>query len=202
MSGLGEDAPGGNGRLAIFTICSNNYLPFARVLFESVRRHHPEAELFLCLADRKADLPGLYCDCTVVEAHTLGVPDFPAFAFRYDIMEFNTALKPFMVLHVLERLGFGTVLYFDPDIELFAPLAGVLDQLRAGAPCVCTPHLCSPSEDRREPNDLTILRAGAYNLGFLGTSCTAQALEVVRWWARRLRFQCINAQAEGLFGDL
>ena len=199
MSGLAGNGPG--GRLAIFTICSNNYVPFARVLFESVRRHHPEAALFLCLADRKADLPGSYGEVTVVEAHALGVPDFPAFAFRYDIMEFNTALKPFMVLHLLETLGFQAVLYFDPDIELFAPLSGVLGHLWAGASFVLTPHLCSPSEDRREPNDLTILRAGAYNLGFLGVSRTVRAAEVVRWWARRLRFQCINAQAEGLFVD-
>ena len=34
------------GGTAFFTICSNNYMPFAKVLLESVRRHHPDAALF------------------------------------------------------------------------------------------------------------------------------------------------------------
>lgn len=46
-------------RLAIFTICSNNYIPVARTFLTSARRHHPEADLFVCLADRRIDVPGL-----------------------------------------------------------------------------------------------------------------------------------------------
>ncbi len=188
--------------LAVFTICSNNYLPFAHVLLESVRRCHPEASLFLCLADRVLEAPGTYRpDWTVIAAQDLPIPDFAGFAFRYDIMEFNTALKPFMVLHLLEECGFDAAIYLDPDIEVFLPLVAVTAALQGGASFVLTPHLCSPCEDRREPNDLSIMRAGAYNLGFLGVSRTDEAIRLVRWWARRLLFQCVNAQAEGLFVD-
>jgi hypothetical protein len=195
-------APGDGRRLAIFTICSNNYLPFAHLLFASLRRHHPEASLFLCLADRMAETPGLYDDdCTVIAAEDLAIPDFPSFAFRYDIMEFNTALKPFMVLHLLDDRGFDAVIYFDPDIEVFAPLTGVVAALHGGASFIFTPHLCAPNEDRREPNDVAIMRAGAYNLGFLAVSRMEETTELLGWWARRLRYQCINAQAEGIFVD-
>ena len=37
---------------AIVTICSNNYLHYATVLFNSLKSYHPEAKLFLCLADK------------------------------------------------------------------------------------------------------------------------------------------------------
>jgi glycosyltransferase involved in cell wall biosynthesis len=195
-------APGDSKRVAIFTICSNNYMPFARVLFESVRRHHPEAELFLCLADRKMDAAERDgSDWTVIEARDLPIPDFSSFAFRYHILEFNTALKPFMFLHLLDDRGFDAAIYFDPDIQLFAPLTAVLTELHAGASFFFTPHLCSPSEDRREPNDITIMRAGTYNLGFLAVSRNEEATRLLGWWARRLRYQCIDAQAEGLFVD-
>ena len=195
-------ASGDNRRIAIFTICSNNYMPFAHVLLGSIRRLHPEATLFLCLADRMAETPGLYDrDWTVIEAQDLPIPDFLNFAFRYDIMEFNTALKPFMFLHLLDDHGFDTVIYFDPDIEVFAPLTPVIAALQGGASFFFTPHLCAPSEDRQEPNDLTIMRAGAYNLGFLGVSRSEETTELLSWWARRLRYQCINAQAEGIFVD-
>ena len=189
-------------RVAIFTICSNNYLPFAHVLFGSVRRFHPEADLFLCLADRLLDTPGLIDgDLTVIEAHLLSIPNFPSFAFRYNIMEFNTALKPFMFLHLIEQCGYSSILYFDPDIELFASLTTVLATLRNGASFLFTPHLCSPSQDSIEPNDIFIMRAGTFNLGFLGVSYTAETISILQWWARRLQFQCVNDQPAGLFVD-
>src|ERR1700709_2743192 len=117
-------------RTAIFTICSNNYIPFARVLLESVRKHRPDADLFLCLADRKIDIAGLYSDeWTVVEAESLPIQDFAGFAFRYDIMEFNTAVKPFMFQNLLEVLGYDVALYFDPDIEILGPLDAITTRL-------------------------------------------------------------------------
>ena len=83
-------------KLAIFTICSNNYLPMARILLDSVRIHHSDADLFLALADRMTPLAGFYDPAwTIIEAEQLGIPEFRSFAFRYDIMEFNTAIKPF-----------------------------------------------------------------------------------------------------------
>lgn len=187
--------------LAIVTICSNNYVPMAKVLVESARRHHPDATLYLCLADEAFAEPGFYpAGCEVVTAASLPIPDFRSFAFRYDIMEFNTAVKPFAIRALLAR-GHDAVLYFDPDIEVFAPLDSVLAPLRAGASFVLTPHLCGPAEGDAFPDDIGIMRAGAYNLGFLGVGAGAEAEGVLRWWSRRLQHQCISAQDQGIFVD-
>lgn len=189
-------------RLAIFTICSNNYMPAARTFLQSVRRFHPEADLFVCLVDRRIDMPSLYDpDWTVVEAHTLPIHDFTAFSFRYDIMEMNTAVKPFMFQHLLNMLDYDHVLYFDPDIEVFQPLDAILGPLSLGASFVLTPHLCAPVEDEDEPNDMTIMRAGVYNLGFLGVSACDESRSVLAWWARRLTYLCISAIEIGIFVD-
>lgn len=190
------------GRLAIFTICSNNYVRMAKVLLDSARKHHPEADLFLMLADRIVALPGLYDPTwTVIEAEQLDIPGFPSFAFRYDIMEFNTAIKPFAFRHLLEERGYEYVIYFDPDIEVYRPLTGVLDPLRAGSSLVLTPHLDRPAEVLEEPHDITIMRAGIYNLGFLGIRRCEESVRIVQWWARRLRFLCIIAKNWGIFVD-
>eukprot|EP01037_Dinobryon_pediforme_P012772 gene12772-12869_t len=189
-------------RLAIFTICSNNYMPAARTFLTSVRAHHPEADLFVCLADRRMDMEGLYDpDWTIVEAHTLPIQDFDSFSFRYDIMEMNTAVKPFMFQYLLDTLRYDQALYFDPDIEVFRPLEPILGPLRAGASFVLTPHLLAPVENEDEPNDLTIMRAGVYNLGFLGVSACPESRSVLAWWARRLRYLCISAIEIGIFVD-
>jgi glycosyltransferase involved in cell wall biosynthesis len=189
-------------RLAIFTICSNNYMPAARTFLQSARLHHPEADLFVCLADKKIDMPGLYDpDWTVIEADALSIQDFRSFAFRYDIMEMNTAVKPFMFQHLINELGYDFALYFDPDIEIFQPLEAILGPLRQGASFVLTPHLCAPVENEDEPNDMTIMRAGVYNLGFLGVGACDESRSILAWWARRLRFLCISAIEIGIFVD-
>jgi glycosyltransferase involved in cell wall biosynthesis len=187
--------------LAIFTICSNNYVSMAKIFVDSARLHHPAAKIYICLADTLVADPGFYpSECAVIPAAALAVPEFEAFSFRYDVMEFNTALKPFMIRHLLS-LGHQSILYFDPDIEIFRPLDSVTAALRRGASFVLTPHICRPSEGGAFPDDIDIMRAGTYNLGFLGVGAGSETDFVLRWWARRLQYQCINDQAHGIFVD-
>ena len=187
--------------LAIFTICSNNYVAMAKVFLDSARFHHPEAALYLCLADALVDDPSFYpSDCVVVPAAALDIPNFTSFSFRYDIMEFNTALKPFMFRHLLST-GYQSVLYFDPDIEIFRHLDNVVSALRNGASFVLTPHICKPAEGTAFPDDIGIMQAGIFNLGFLGVGALPETQSILRWWSRRLQYECINDQPNGIFVD-
>jgi len=189
------------GRLAVFTICSNNYLPMAKVLFASATCYCPEAALYLCLADERLPDTGRYpANVDIVAAEELAIPDFRSFAFRYSIMEFNTALKPFMFRYLISQ-GFTAVLYFDPDIEVFSPLDVVLAPLRAGCCFVLTPHICQPAEGDTFPDDIGIMRAGIYNLGFLGVGVGPDTERLLRWWSRRLRYHCVSEQDRGVFVD-
>jgi glycosyltransferase involved in cell wall biosynthesis len=189
-------------RKAIFTICSNNYLPYAKILLNSLQKHHQDVQLFLCLADHKVNSEKVYVQgVSIIEARDLNVPNFDDFAFRYDIMEFNTALKPFMMSLLVEEYDFEQVIYLDPDIEVFAPLDDIFDALESGQNFVLTPHLTAPSEINTYPNDIDIMKAGIYNLGFIGVSNHEDVIAFLHWWGRRLRFECINRQDKGIFVD-
>jgi len=188
-------------RLAAFTICSNNYVPYARLLLRTVQQYIPPADRFLILVDERHDLVVYPEGCEVITASELGIHDFRNFVFRYDIMELNTAVKPFAFQRLLQDRGYTHALYFDPDIELFGALPTVMDALAEGASFVLTPHLLSPSEREEFPHDIGIMRAGVYNLGFLGVSAAPEALKILAWWARRLRWQCLNDPANGFFVD-
>lgn len=188
-------------RLAVFTICSNNYTPYAALLMDSVVRHLPAADRFLILADTRHPRVPYPENCEVLEATALNIPDFPTFAFRYDVMELNTAVKPFAFLRLLRDRGYDACLYFDPDIELFGPLTSVIDALASKASFVLTPHLLAPAEQPEPPDDITVMKAGIYNLGFLGVARVPESLELLAWWARRLRWQCVSQQEDGLFVD-
>lgn len=190
-----------NKKLAFFSICSNNYVAYAKVLLESAKRHHPDADLFLCLVDEKLDQPGLYPeDCGLLLASELGIAGFDSFAFQYDIMELNTAVKPFVFLKLFEQ-GFDQVIYLDPDIEIFRPLDSVIAAMDDGASFVLTPHLLAPAENDANPSDIVIMRAGIYNLGFLACSRQHESESLLNWWARRLRYECISDQNAGIFVD-
>ena len=185
-------------RLAIFTICSANYLPMARVFLASAAQFHPEADRFLCLVERSlADLDPVPAEIVLLDA--LDIDNPREFAFRYDIMELNTAAKPFMFNHLFEQRHYDQVLYFDPDIELHAPLAGVIQALGDGASLALTPHRCSPPADDRD--DITIMRVGVYNLGFLAAVRCPETADILHWWARQLRFRCVTDLPAGLFVD-
>ena len=155
--------------LAIFTICSNNYISMAGVLLASAKRFHPEATIYLCLADALLPNEGFYpAGCVVVPIEDLDIPDLRSFVFRYDIMELNTAVKPFMFQRLI-RMGHETILVFrsrHPNLFAAQPDPGAAQH--DDASLMLTPHLCAPAEGDAFPDDIGIMRAGIFNLGFLG----------------------------------
>ena len=115
---------------AACTIVSLNYLPYARALCSSFLCHHPEWKLYVLLVDRltpNIDLSSEQFDLVLVE--DLDIPDFPSIAFKYDILELNTNVKP-TFLKALFRLGYERVIYLDPDIFVYSPLSPVLSALK------------------------------------------------------------------------
>lgn len=199
QEGLPAPAAGG---LVFCTIASANYLARVLVLHDSALEHYPEARFVLCVADSElpadADLPS---SLEVVAAADLGIADFTGFAFRYDQLEFCTALKPWLLRLLLARLGFGAAVYLDPDMLVLARAPQLLERLWRDASLVLTPHLRKPATGRFGPNDLSILRAGTFNLGFLGVAQRPEALQWLDWWAAHLAEHCLNRPEEGLFVD-
>lgn len=186
----------------IFSIVSANYLAYAQTLMESVREHHPESRRYVFLADEGAgDLaldPDLF---TCVPARDLSVPHFDHFAFRYSVLELNTALKPFAMRWLAARHGSDPLVYLDPDILVVAPLLEVLEATSRGALAVITPHLTAPLTDDGHPDELSIMRAGAYNLGFIALGPHPMRPALAAWWANKLEFSALVDPDSGLFTD-
>jgi hypothetical protein len=93
------------------------------------------------------------------------------------------------------------VFYFDPDIEIFAPPLPVINALDS-ADVALTPHTTEPIPlDGELPSEITLLRAGAYNLGFIGVRDSAAGFAMLDWWCERLERLCVNDVGAGLFVD-
>ncbi|NML62710.1 glycosyltransferase family 4 protein [Massilia sp. RP-1-19] len=188
-------------KTAVVTIVSNNYLHYARTLMQSVALQHPEAERYCVIVDTDmAPAAALAGEFEAIALPQLGLPFGDEFYFQYTILELNTAVKPWTLEHLLDR-GHTEVLYIDPDIYLYRPLADVLAHLSNGASVVLTPHMLAPYDDDRNPTEASIRMAGTYNLGFCAIADRLETRAFLRWWQGKLARDCVVDFAHGVFVD-
>jgi len=190
--------------LVFFTIVSRNYLAYALTLMQSVAAQHPDSKRYLCLADERAGDPALDTDLfETVTIDQLGLPHFDAFVFRYDIMELNTAVKPYMFEWLRMRHPQAGLVYLDPDIYVLRPLDDVARAFEDGKLAVLTPHLNAPlPDDGKFPTELSLMRTGVYNCGFVTINAAhPQSAALIDWWSRKLEFDCFVDLEAGLFTD-
>lgn len=184
---------------AACTIVSLNYLPYARTLCDSFLEFHPDHKFYVLLVDRLPegfDASQERFEWMLVE--DMGLPNFQSVAFKYDILELNTNVKPTFLKTLLAR-GVDQLLYFDPDILICSALDPIFDALNTSG-IVITPHCMSPNETL--PNEeANLLYTGVFNLGFIAVSKTAEAERFLAWWEHRCLTLGYAERWTGLFVD-
>src|SRR5438477_5710509 len=172
-------------------------MPHARVLAESFCEHHAGGTFATLVVDYGAGpVTAAREPFELVRPSEIGLDarELYRMAALYNVSELSTALKPWFLRALLDR-GLDHVVYFDPDIEIFAPLDDIATLSRDKS-IVLTPHTTEPMpNDGRIPNERTILLAGIYNLGFIGVGTGSR--DFLDWWAERLDRDCYLAPEEG-----
>jgi hypothetical protein len=190
------------------TICFSSftfsYLNRARVLFESVKRYHPDWHCVALITDASPDgfvwAPDEPFD-EIVYHTDLDIPSLDTWLFKHDIVEICTAVKgPYLAR--MCKSDFDVVVYLDPDTCLFQPLSSVLDALETHD-IALTPHQLHPDQTRSAiiDNEVTSLKTGIYNLGFLAVRTKGEGRRMAEWWRDRLLQFCYDDIPSGLFVD-
>jgi hypothetical protein len=171
-----------------YTVCSLNYLPYARSFYESFRRFHPHVPFVVGLVDRingrilAGSLP-----FEILEVETLQEPAFGAMCQRYSMHELSCALKPFFGEYLLRRHPEASELwYFDTDMLVFGDLSLISERLRS-ANILLTPHFWTPFKDGKHQREVNFLNAGLYNAGFFALRRSTESLRFLAWWKDRLQ---------------
>ncbi len=168
---------------------------------KSVRDADPNAaRMVLVIDDPEGYFDACKEDFTVVFSHQLGIVNPEWFHFKYSILELSTAVKPYFLDWLFRNYGFDNVIYLDPDIRVYSSLSSLEAALETFN-IVLTPHLTDPLEDDRQPSELQILRAGAYNLGFIALRANPEVDRFLRWWQSHLYDHCAVDLLRGLFVD-
>ena len=188
----------------VFTSSAINYIPKVRVLFHSLRKYHPEWRLHLVLADELRTNINLSQE-PFDEFHAaseLGIPSWRGWSFCHSIVELATAIKPFMLARLLKLPGCKKVIYLDPDTVVFSRLDDIIDALNS-SDILLTPHQTRPELTLSAvmDNEISSLKHGIYNLGFIGVSASEVGHEFADWWSKRLYHFCRIDIPNGLFTD-
>jgi len=183
------------------TIIACNYLAPARVLARSFRRHHPDGRFWtLVIDDVDCSIDAEAEPFELLRPADIDCEEFDAMAARYSVLELATAVKPWLLRHLMARVG-GPITYLDPDIEVFASLTH-LDDLAAEHGVVLIPHNRQPlPDDDRRPSQLDIVVAGAYNLGYISLAPLPEVAALFDWWSQLLIRGCRFDTPRGYFVD-
>ncbi len=186
-----------------FTICAKNYLGLAQVLEKSIKKYNSDIDFLIFIADEFDD--EIYLPQNVfISKNNLDIPHslWNEMAFKYDLTEFCTAIKPFCFSFILSKYGSGNMcLYFDPDIAVFNSLDSIFEKLSSES-ILLTPHIVTIQNSYTGPlKENKLLYSGMFNLGFVGIMFDEISNDVIEWWMERLKFGCYKSQAESYFTD-
>lgn len=184
-------------KFEVFTVCNLAYLPKALALAESVLKHNnKKLKIYLVEKKQNIDLTNLPAEFIWIE--DVGVPNFYQLAFKYDIIEFSTCVKPFITLKLLEKVN--KVVFLDPDTFMFSSLSPILADLDQHS-IVLTPHYTTPQTDHTDESDVGMMRFGSFNLGFYAVRNSEQGKYFLNWWFKRCVAYCYMESQFGLSTD-
>jgi len=178
--------------IAAATIVARNYIPQARVVAQSFRRHHPDIPFFVLLVDRSRD--------AIADATRIALPEVFTPPRRYSIKQTAVAAKPFLLQWLLAH-GFDRCLFLDPDVLVLSRFDALLERIGQHS-VVVTPHFVTPPRDeQRIARELNILLSGVFNGGLIGIADRQPAREFLKWWGERVIEACDSEVARGLYYD-
>jgi hypothetical protein len=180
-----------------FTVCNIAYLSKAMVLASSLHQHQ-KVSLNIIIFDSRREIYNIPNFVNIFWIDEFNINNLSQLAFKYDITEFSTSLKPWLALHFLEHSN--EVIFLDPDIFICSSLDSVFLELHQDS-VLLTPHFMTPKDLKLDDSNLGLMRFGSFNLGFFAVSKGQESLAFLRWWSDQCVELCFFEPAFGISTD-
>ena len=168
----------------------------AVTLKKSFEKHNKDIDFFIFLSDLIDE--GIPEDVILLDDNWIS--QWEDMAFKYDVIEFSTAIKPFC-FNKLFNEGYDEVIYLDPDIYVTKELDDIYSLLDNKS-IVLSPHYCKIQEHfTGGVSEETLLFVGIYNLGFTAIKKSIVGETIISWWMNRLRNKCYIDRQDALHVD-
>ena len=177
----------------------HRYLTRGLALYESLRRHCPDFNLWVLCLDGIAF--GILEKMALEGMHPIRLEDFlrddealRAARSNRSVVEFYFTCTPSLPLYVMARQpDMDMVTYLDADLFFFSSPESLFEEM-AGKSIAVTPHRF-PAELREHE------RFGLYNVGWLSFRNDGIGRECLHWWRNRCLEWCRDREEDGKFAD-
>ncbi|HUN01726.1 MAG TPA: glycosyltransferase [Niabella sp.] len=186
-----------------FTSITNNYLPRARVLGKTLKKHNPNWIFHVVLSEPPDEAIQIHNEPfdSIVNIHELGIKNSSSWLFKHNVTETCTAVKASACKYIIQHYNTNKIVYFDPDIAVFSNL-NEINRLLDKFPIILTPHQTELNTKESEFfHDINFMRCGIFNLGFVAINYHEQGKDFLDWWDERLKDFCYDEPELGLFTD-
>lgn len=187
-----------------FTICSINYLAQAFTLGKSLEDTNPDVDFRIYVVDKFLEKKEVKhkSPFKIIEIEDLEISCFEKLFLQYDIIELNTAVKPYIFDFIFKNeQDVLNVIYFDPDIKVYNSLQELFQNL-INYSIILTPHILTPSDSHPfGQEEVNFLSTGIFNLGFIGFSRKVESEKILEWWKEKLLDQGYNNPIMHTFYD-
>lgn len=176
----------------LVTICTIRQLPQALALADSFVQYAANgasASVLIGLADDPAHLPaGFVSPYPILPIREiLPAEELANLSATYTPTEFAAACKPLLIADVFRRYADADrILYADPNIQFFASLTPIWEQL-ATANALLTPFITRNPQDTFWPDEKFFQNVGLYSSDFGAFRRSDETDRLLAWWDDRVR---------------
>lgn len=185
------------------TIISGDYIPYAVVQYESLRRFNPNTKLQVLVSDSKDNdqFPSInenlkFHPVSVVLDSPIARDIFRKYAHTNND-HLRWALKPVFISYLLSN-NFDKVVFADPDIYFVGSHNFLFDELDRYS-ILLAPHWGNHNPLENEENFYSMLSNGIYSGGFIGAN--KKAIPALQWWAGACHYKMEKNKQLGLYDD-
>lgn len=185
---------------AVFTIVAKNYLPLAFAQAETLKKFHPDIDYSILLCDSAEGINLAEQPYPVLPLDVLAIDNIEQLAFKYNLTEFCTAVKPYYFTYLFNK-GIEKAIYLDPDVCVFSSLDPIFNELNDHS-IVVTPHFITPEINYTGTiTESLLLHVGVFNCGFIAAKASERGTHFIKWWEKRLYDMAYQDKVEALHTD-
>jgi hypothetical protein len=163
--------------MLFFTLCHINQLPEAHILGHSIQLHHPNADFFIGLVDKKDRIPGNFkTNYPIIEISEVDIDALQEMSMKYTWHELLADSKPFFARYFLKKSD--KVVYFDCTTLLYSQI-DFIDKSLNNYHIIIIPQLLHAGT---HPDEKQILNTGIFHSGFMAWKNSDEANAFLDWW--------------------
>lgn len=182
-------------KMLVFTQCYANELPFANLLYQSLKRHNPTLDFKAVMIDAKQEKWNKDFSFELLWIEDFGISEFQELASKYTWKELKNNCKPFVINRLLKKNS--SVLYLDCTTEIFDSLEEIQKIIEEKS-FILVPQFV---EARPFEGENDALNKGIYHNGLMAFRQCEETEKMLRWWQNHTLTKGFERLCEGMNTD-